>query len=104
MVAGIALIAVPALTIGRTGALAGLLTVTWTGGTIVIRRHWSLAYAGMVIVASVLSAMAAGLPATNVLTATAATALPRHHPRGRRHGAGDAGARRAAGAGRRWPA
>ena len=49
-----------------SGALAGLLTLTWTGGTIVIRRHWSLVYAGMVVLAS--AAMVAGLPATNVLT------------------------------------
>jgi hypothetical protein len=70
VVAAAAIIAVPTATLGRTGALAGLLTVTWTGGTIVIRRHWSLAYAGMMILAS--GAMVAGLPATNVLGGTAA--------------------------------
>jgi len=65
-----ALVAVPAAALGRAGALAGLLTLTWTGGTIVIRRHWALAYAAMVLVAS--AAMVAGLPATNVLSLTAA--------------------------------
>jgi hypothetical protein len=64
------LVAVPAAVLGRSGALAGLLTLTWMGGTIVIRRHWALAYAGMVVVAS--AAMVAGLPAPNVLSATAA--------------------------------
>jgi hypothetical protein len=66
----VALVAVPAALFGRSGALAGLLTLTWTGGTIVIRRRWSLAYAGMVVLAS--AAMVAGLPATNVLSCTAA--------------------------------
>ena len=32
----------PTLFMGRSGAVAGLLTLTWTGGTIVIRRRWSL--------------------------------------------------------------
>jgi hypothetical protein len=73
VVAAGAIIAIPTLTLGRTGALAGLLTVTWTGGTIVIRRHWSLAYAGMMVLAS--AAMVAGFPATNVLGATAALTI-----------------------------
>ena len=33
-----------ALALGQPGLLAGLLTVTWTGGTILIRRGWALAY------------------------------------------------------------
>jgi len=73
VVAATAIIVVPTLALGRTGALAGLLTVTWTGGTIVIRRHWSLAYAAMMILAS--AAMVAGLPATNVLGGTAALTI-----------------------------
>jgi hypothetical protein len=73
VVAAAAIIVVPTLLLGRTGALAGLLTVTWTGGTIVIRRHWSLAYAAMMILAS--AAMVAGLPATNVLGGTAALTI-----------------------------
>jgi len=70
VLAAAALVAVPALLMGRSGAVAGLLTLTWTGGTIVIRRRWSLAYAGMVVLAS--GAMVAGMPATNVLGFTAA--------------------------------
>ena len=70
LLAALALVAVPALIMGRSGAVAGLLTLTWTGGTIVIRRQWSLAYAGMVVLAS--GAMVAGMPATNVLGFTAA--------------------------------
>jgi hypothetical protein len=89
----VALVAVPAALFGRSGALAGLLTLTWTGGTIVIRRRWSLAYAGMVVLAS--AAMVAGLPATNVLSTTAALTtvgvglalrariVPAGHPPGR---------------------
>ncbi len=70
LLAAAALVAVPTLLMGRSGAVAGLLTLTWTGGTIVIRRRWSMAYAGMVVLAS--GAMVAGMPATNVLGFTAA--------------------------------
>ncbi|MES1193863.1 MAG: hypothetical protein ABUM26_06015, partial [Solirubrobacterales bacterium] len=31
---------IPALLLGTGGTLAGLLTTTWTGGTILIRRRW----------------------------------------------------------------
>ena len=93
VLAALALVAVPALVMGRSGAVAGLLTLTWTGGTIVIRRRWSLAYAGMVVLAS--GAMIAGMPATNVLGFTAALTtvavwvavrarvVPTGHPPGR---------------------
>jgi hypothetical protein len=71
LVAGaLALVLVPAAAMGRGGAVAGLLILTWTGGTIVIRRRWAVVYAGMVVLAT--AAMAAGLPATNVLGCTAA--------------------------------
>jgi hypothetical protein len=69
VIAAVAIVMVPAALMGRSGALAGLLTLTWTGGTIVIRRRWSLLYAGMVVLATV--AMVAGLPGTNVLGCTA---------------------------------
>ena len=93
LLAAAALVAVPTLLMGRSGAVAGLLTLTWTGGTIVIRRRWSLAYAGMVVLAS--AAMVAGMPATNVLGFTAALTtvavaiavrariVPTGHPPGR---------------------
>ncbi|MEA2246383.1 MAG: hypothetical protein QOH46_912, partial [Solirubrobacteraceae bacterium] len=70
LLGALALVLVPAAVMGRGGAVAGLLTLTWTGGTIVIRARWALMYAGMVVLATV--AMAAGLPATNVLGCTAA--------------------------------
>jgi hypothetical protein len=69
LLVALGLVLVPALAMGRGGAIAGLLTLTWTGGTIVIRARWALMYAGMVVLATV--AMAAGLPATNVLGCTA---------------------------------
>ena len=37
--------AVPAVLLGVGGALAGLLTLTWTGGSILIRRGWAAGYA-----------------------------------------------------------
>lgn len=64
-----AVVAVPSLVLGPGGALAGLLTVTWTGGTILIRRRWPIAYAIIVLVAT--PAILAGLPALGVLGAVA---------------------------------
>jgi len=61
---------------GRTGALAGLLVVTWTAGTLLIRRGWGLVYCGLVTAA--VAAMLLGLPAPSavavIATATAALA------------------------------
>jgi hypothetical protein len=52
VLAWLALVAAPAAALGRACALAGLLTLTWTGGAILVRRRWSAAYVGIVLVAS----------------------------------------------------
>ena len=40
-----ALVVARPLALGPGGAVAGLLTLTWTGGTLLIRRRWAPAYA-----------------------------------------------------------
>ena len=65
-----AVIAAPAIVIGPAGALAGLLTVTWTAGTILLRRGWALAYAA--IVGAAAPVMLAGAPAQAVVIAVTA--------------------------------
>jgi hypothetical protein len=65
-----AVAALPALAFGAAGALAGLLTVTWTAGTILVRRRWAAAYATGVLLATL--AMVADAPALLVVAATAA--------------------------------
>lgn len=63
------LVAMPTALLGISGTVAGLLTVTWTGGAILIRRRWAASYAMTVVLAT--AAMIAGLPAVAVLGATA---------------------------------
>lgn len=63
------LVAMPTALLGISGTVAGLLTVTWTGGAILIRRRWAASYAMTVVLAT--AAMIAGLPAGAVLGATA---------------------------------
>jgi hypothetical protein len=53
------------LLLGLGGWVAGLLTLTWTGGTVLIRRGWSLGYAAAVVAAT--GAMLAGVSAPVVL-------------------------------------
>jgi len=60
----------PALLLGLGGTLAGLLTVTWTGGTVLIRRRWPAVYVLIVLAAT--GAMVAGAPALEVVAAAAA--------------------------------
>jgi len=62
-----ATVLVGALLLGRPGTLAGLLTVTWVGGTILLRRDWPLTYVLIILLAT--AAMAAGLPALEVVRA-----------------------------------
>jgi hypothetical protein len=64
------LVAIPAALLGPAGALAGLLTVTWTGGSILIRRGWAAAYCA--VVAAAVPAMLLGAPALDVVAAVAA--------------------------------
>jgi hypothetical protein len=66
----VAILALPALALGESGALAGMLTLTWTAGTVLIRRRWYAVYG--LIVAAATPAMLV-LPAVPVLAA--ATAL-----------------------------
>jgi hypothetical protein len=74
LVAGTAaVLLVPTLLLGLGGTLAGLLTITWTGGTVLIRRRWSAVYVGTVLLAT--GAMLAGAPALEVVAAAAATTL-----------------------------
>jgi hypothetical protein len=68
--AAVAVLALPALALGRAGAVAGLLTLTWAGGAILMRRGWAAAYAAIVLGAT--PAMVGGVPPLAVLTATAA--------------------------------
>jgi hypothetical protein len=68
-----ALVALPTAAFGLGGLVAGLLTVTWTGGTLLIRRRWYAVYGTIVAVAT---PAIFTLPAGLVLAATAAfTAL-----------------------------
>jgi hypothetical protein len=64
--AGLALVALPAAAMGRSGAVAGLLTLIWTGGAIVIRRGWSPLYAAVVIAATAVMLAAVSAPAVLV--------------------------------------
>ncbi len=70
VMAAVGLLAVPFALFGAAGVLAGLLTVTWTSGSIVIRRGWAALYCG-VAVASV-PVMLAGAPAPAVVAVVAA--------------------------------
>lgn len=66
----LALIGPPALALGLGGVVAGLLTLAWIGGTVMIRRGWSLGYAAAVVLAT--AGMLGGLPSLAVLVAVAA--------------------------------
>ena len=65
-----AIVVLPALALGESGALAGLLTLTWTAGTILIRRGWTPSTALLVLAADAGDAAAAPVP---VLAAAAAS-------------------------------
>ncbi len=67
--AAFAIVVVLALALGQPGLLAGLLTVTWTGGTILIRRGWALAYCVPVLAA--VPILLTGAPALIVVAAVA---------------------------------
>jgi hypothetical protein len=60
----------PWLVFGRAGAVAGLLTLTWTGSTILMARGWSAGYAVLVVAAT--PAMVTGSAPLAVLAVTAA--------------------------------
>jgi hypothetical protein len=64
-----AALALPALLLGAAGTLAGLLTISWTGGTILIHRRWPAVYVAIVLLAT--AAMAAGAEPQDVVVAAA---------------------------------
>ncbi|MDA0169564.1 hypothetical protein OJ998_10760, partial [Solirubrobacter taibaiensis] len=69
VVAAVALVAGPAVILGPAGALAGLLTVTWTSAAILLRRGWVAGYAVLVVGAT--PVMLAGVSAAAVVGAVA---------------------------------
>jgi hypothetical protein len=68
-----AVLLIPALVLGDGGMLAGLLTISWTGGTILIHRHWPVAYVLIVLLAT--AAMVAGAEALDVVALAAAATV-----------------------------
>jgi hypothetical protein len=68
-VAAVAVVALPTALLGSAGTLAGLLTVTWTGGSILIRRGWALGYCA--VVAAAVPAILAGVSAPDAVAAVA---------------------------------
>jgi hypothetical protein len=70
MLVACAVVLLPSVALGPAGTVAGLLTLTWTGGTVLIRRRWAAVYGAIVIGGT--PAMLAGRPAVVVLGAIAA--------------------------------
>ena len=68
-----AVLLIPALLLGSGGTLAGLLTISWTGGTILIRRRWPAVHVAIVLLAT--AAMAAGVEALDVVALAAAVTV-----------------------------
>ena len=52
LVGAAGVVTLPAIALGTSGTLAGLLTVTWAGGTILVRRGWPAPYAAAVLLAT----------------------------------------------------
>jgi hypothetical protein len=72
MVGAAALVALPTAAFGLGGLVAGLLSVTWTGGTLLIRRRWYAVYAVIVAVATpAIFTLPAGLVLAGTATLTA---------------------------------
>ncbi|HEY4276715.1 MAG TPA: hypothetical protein VGM91_00775 [Conexibacter sp.] len=55
------------------GAVAAMLAAVWVGGTVLARRGWGLAYAGLLVLATV--GMLVGLPAVETLAALTGVTL-----------------------------
>jgi hypothetical protein len=73
LVGAAAVLLLPALVLGTGGVLAGLLTLTWTGGTVLIRGRRPEVY--MVVILLATAALLAGAPALEVVASAAATTL-----------------------------
>jgi hypothetical protein len=89
---GVIVVGAPWALLGRAGAVAGLLTVTWTGATILIRRHWPGVYVATILLGTpamiaadrplpVLGAIA-GVTAVAVAFALRASGRPAHRSTG----------------------
>jgi hypothetical protein len=76
VVAALAVVGVPSLALGRAGLVAGLLTVTWTGATILIRRHWPGIYVATILLGTpAMIAAAAPLATLGAITGVTAIAV-----------------------------
>ena len=73
LLGGVMLVGLPFAAFGLAGLLGGLLSVTWTGGTLLIRRRWIGAYTGIVVGGTGL--MTAAIPALAALGAIAALTI-----------------------------
>jgi hypothetical protein len=80
----IVLVAAPTAVLGSAGLVAGLLTLVWTSGTILVRRHWSIGYLAAIMLAT--GVMAVGLDPLVVLGVTAAATTLAAVPAVRRPG------------------
>lgn len=69
-VAAVLVVATSTAALGPAGMLAGLLVVTWTSGSLLLRRGWVAAYAA--IIACATPPMLAGAPARAVVATVAA--------------------------------
>jgi hypothetical protein len=70
VLAAAAVVLGPWVVLGRAGAVAGLLTLTWTGSTILMARGWAAGYALLVV--AVTPAMIGGVAPLAVLAVTSA--------------------------------
>jgi hypothetical protein len=86
-----AIVGIPSALFDLSGTVAGTLALTWTGGTVLLRRRWSIQYALLVIVAtagmylypdplSVLGAMAAVVTILVAVAVRPGTTVPAHPP------------------------
>jgi hypothetical protein len=71
--AACALVGAAALALGQAGLIAGLLTVTWVAGTVLVRCHRPAVYAAGILLTT--AAMLGGLPPMTVLAVAAAAAV-----------------------------
>jgi hypothetical protein len=71
--AACALVGAAWLALGQAGLIAGLLTVTWVAGTVLVQCHWGTGYAAGVLITT--GAMLMQLRPLAVLGAAAATAV-----------------------------
>ena len=74
LVGGCAVVGLPAALLGLSGLVAGLFTLTWTGGALLMRRRWTGAYAAIVI-AGTFPMMADVPPLATLAGIAAATTL-----------------------------